>query len=85
MKVQENDNVFVYVHGDCGGVITTECISGATGAEPVDCMGYLIAINDRGIDQQIAYSTDSYSLGGDWRGLPLSNIHNNDGRIHLYS
>ena len=27
---------------------------------------------------------DSYSLGN-WRGLPLSNIHNNDGRIHLYS
>ena len=24
----------------------------------------IIAINDRGIDQQIAYSTDSYSLGG---------------------
>ena len=64
VKVQENDNDFVYVHGDCGGVITIECISGVTGAEPVDCMGYLIAINDRGIDQQIAYSTDSYSLGG---------------------
>ena len=65
VQVQENDNNFVFVHRDCDGLIEAKgVISGFTKEKPVTCMGYLIGINDRGIDQQVAYSTDLYSLEG---------------------
>lgn len=64
VKVQENDMKFVFEHRDCVGTIRGDCISGYTRDKPAECMGYLIAINDRGIDQQVTYSTGLYCLGG---------------------
>ena len=60
VKVQENDMKFVFEHRDCVGTIRGDCISGYTRDKPAECMGYLIAINDRGIDQQVTYSTGLY-------------------------
>ena len=64
VKVQEDDIKFVFEHRDCDGSMRGDCISGYTSDKPVKCMGYLIAINDRGIDQQVTYSTGLYCLGG---------------------
>lgn len=64
VKVQDDDENFEFKSWNCNGSIKATCFSGFTKEEPVDCMGYLIAINDRGIDQQVSYSTELYCLGG---------------------
>ena len=64
VKVQDNNNKFEFRSPSCIGAISVNCVSGFTSEKPVDCMGYLIGINDRGLDQQINYTTDLYTLEG---------------------